>query len=139
MNKKPYKYLPHTADVKFEAYGGTIEEAFSNAVLAMVNLMVDERKINPVTTKTVSFSAHDKEALLYNFLEEVLFLHETSSFLPQRVKEIKIDLCKRPSLKATFVLGNANEVRDYIKAVTYNEMEIKEEGGRWMVRVVLDV
>ena len=30
-----YKFLEHTADVKFRAYGNGLEEAFSNAALAL--------------------------------------------------------------------------------------------------------
>lgn len=134
-----YRYLSHTADVKFEAYGGTIEEAFSNAVIAMVDLMVEHERIDPATTRQISLSGHDIEALLYSFLEEILFIYETSSLLPYCIDRMKIELCGRPSLGATLLLGNADEVRNYIKAVTYNEMEIKEEEGRWIVRVVLDV
>lgn len=139
MSHKGYRYLPHTADVKFEAYGKTIEEAFSNAIFAMVNLMVDIELIDPTTTKKISLSGHDKEALLYNLLEEILFIYETSSLLPYEIDNMRIVLNGRPCLEARLRLGNAKDVRDYIKAVTYNEMEIKETDSGWRICVVLDV
>ena len=40
-----FKYLQHTADAKFQAFGKTLEEAFCNAALAMVSLMWDPEKI----------------------------------------------------------------------------------------------
>ena len=39
-----FKYLEHTADAKFQAFGRTLEEAFANAVLAtasLIFLMID--------------------------------------------------------------------------------------------------
>ena len=36
-----FEYLDHTADVKFRAYGDSLEKAFGNAALAMFNVMVD--------------------------------------------------------------------------------------------------
>ena len=42
--QKQYEYLEHTADVKFLAYGKTLEEVFENAALAMFNVMIDTEK-----------------------------------------------------------------------------------------------
>ena len=42
---KKYEYLEHTADTKFRAYGETMEETFTNAALAMMNVMVDAIKV----------------------------------------------------------------------------------------------
>ncbi|HAV43496.1 TPA: hypothetical protein DCX15_05720 [bacterium] len=138
---EPYIYLDHTADVKFAAYGKTLEEGFANALFAMVNLMTEAEGMIPTIKKRILVSGPDKEALLYRFLEEALFIYETEGFMPCGVEEIRIVLNGKPSLEATLVLDDARkyEIRDYIKAVTYNEMEIKEEGGKWILNVVLDV
>jgi SHS2 domain-containing protein len=34
-----YRFLRHTADAKFQAFGTTLEEAFINAALATASLM----------------------------------------------------------------------------------------------------
>ena len=44
---KTYEFLPHTADVKFLAYGKTLEEAFQNAALATFQVM-STKKIKKV-------------------------------------------------------------------------------------------
>ena len=51
--QKQYEYLEHTADVKFLAYGKTLEEVFENAALAMFNVMIDTGKISGVLIKNV--------------------------------------------------------------------------------------
>ena len=40
-----YKFFEHTADAKFQAYGKSVEEAFSNAALAMFSVITDTSKI----------------------------------------------------------------------------------------------
>jgi SHS2 domain-containing protein len=46
-----FKFFEHTADVEFEAYGKTLEEAFENAALAMFSVMTDTIKVKPKTKK----------------------------------------------------------------------------------------
>src|SRR3990167_5746374 len=41
LKKMKYKFLPHTADIIFEAYGKTLESLFENSALALEEIMVD--------------------------------------------------------------------------------------------------
>ena len=61
---KKYEYLPHTADVKFRAYGKNLEETFSNAATAMMNIMVDTKKVKTATTKKIETEGDDLQSLL---------------------------------------------------------------------------
>ena len=84
---KKYEYLEHTADTKFRAYGETIEETFSNAALAMMNVMVDTNEVKAVSIKKITATGDDMPSLLQNFLEQFLILldsrvlQESFSFL----------------------------------------------------------
>lgn len=139
---KKYKFLPHTADVKFRAYGKNLEEAFSNAALALTAVITDPSKVDAKVKKIIEVSSEDEKALLYDFLEQFLILLDTDNFLLNSVKELKIKKDKGLSLKAEIV--GDTELEKYktetsIKAVTYQEMEIKKEKGKVMVQVVLDI
>ncbi|MFH0936439.1 MAG: archease [Candidatus Woesearchaeota archaeon] len=131
-----YKFLEHKADAKFQAFGKTLEEAFSNAALAMFSLMTNIKKVKGKIEKRINVKGYDKKALLYNFLEELLFLLDKDSFLLSKIKKIKI---KDNKLEA-IVLGDKAinyETHGEVKAVTYNEMEIKEKP--YMLQVVVDM
>ena len=134
-----YEFLPHTADVKFRAYGKTMEEAFSNAALALAEVITDYNKVEPNIEKTIEVESEDEKALLYDFLEQFIVLLDSENFLLNSVKEIKIEDNK---LKAV-VVGDTTlekyETETHIKAVTYQEMEIKKEKGQYMLQVVLDL
>jgi SHS2 domain-containing protein len=133
---KKYKFLEHTADIKFQAYGSTIEKAFENSALAMFNAMSEE-KIASKIKKKIKVSGKDKESLLYNFLEELLFLLDSENFFVSKVK-VKISGLK---LEAELLGDDAGkyETKLDVKAVTYNQMFVKREGKEWMTQVVIDV
>ena len=140
MKDKPYIYLEHTADVKFQAFGKTVAEAFSNAILATFNLLVEPELVEGRTTYKITASAHDLEALLYDTISEAIFLFDAKDFVLAKVEEIKIDLSKEPTLEAALKGDKASSynVRPVVKAVTYNEMFVKEEKEGWTIQVVLD-
>ena len=54
MPNEKYKFLEHTADAKFQAFGATLEEAFSNAALAMFSVMTEPEKIKPKLEREIS-------------------------------------------------------------------------------------
>jgi len=138
-NKKSnFKFLEHTADIKFQSFGKSVEEVFENSALAMFNAMYDG-EVKEKKSFKINVKGKDFESLLYNFLEELLFLFDSENFFMSKVK--KIIITKDFKLEAEVVGDKAEnyEIHIDIKAVTYNEMFVKEEGGQWIAQVVVDV
>lgn len=132
-----YKFIEHTADIQFQAFGKTIEEAFSNSALAMTKSITDET-IDTKIEKKIAVSGHDRESLLYNFLEELLLLFDSEHFIFAKVSEIKIE---DNELTATILgdLAEGYEIHLDIKAITYNEMFVRLQQDIWTTQVTLDV
>ncbi len=133
-----YKFLEHTADAKFLAYGKNLEEAFSNAAIAMFSVMTDVNKIKPLVEKKIEVKANDNEGLLYGFLEQLLILLDTEGFLLNKVKEIKIKDNKLNAIVVGDKFKETYELHGDVKAVTYHEMEIKKEKNKIVIQVVVD-
>ncbi|MGB7297356.1 MAG: archease [Candidatus Aminicenantales bacterium] len=141
MDEK-FRFLNHTADAKFQAFGRTLEEAFANAVLATVSLMWDPEKVEKKVRHPVNTQGRDLEQLLVRFLGEVIYLWETRAFLTAAAENIIIE----PGgdgfrLSANFGGDDRSgryEIFGDVKAVTYNEMKI-ERGRPASVQVVLDI
>jgi len=136
--KMKYKFLEHTADVKFQSFGDTLEKAFENAVLALKEVIVGEIKVKGIVTKKIKLQGKDNEALLYNFLEEFLFLLDAEDFLLNSVKNIKIE---GKELVAEIVGDKASNYKfsNDVKAITYNEMFVKQERDKFICQIVVDV
>ena len=138
-NTKKFKFLAHTADIKFQAFGNSIEKVFENSALALFNTIY-YKKIKEKIKFKIKTQGHDLESLLYNFLEEFLILIDSRNFLPSKIKNLKIDL--RKFKIETEILGdNAKnyEISMHVKAITYNEMFIKKQNNKWIAQVVLDI
>jgi SHS2 domain-containing protein len=136
-----YKFLEHTADEKFQAYGKTLEEAFANAALATMAIMTED-KIKSTKEESFQIEAKSKEQILYSFLEHLLFLIDTESYLVSEVTSIKLKGEEgKYTLEVTTKGDSAEsyEILAHIKAVTYHEMFIKEGENKVTVQVVLDL
>jgi SHS2 domain-containing protein len=145
-----FKFLEHTADIKFQAFGKNTEKVFENSALALKEAICGKIKVEEKIKKSINIKRKDFEALLYGFLEEILFILDAENFLIARVSKIKID--NKFNLKATIIGNKASEYEftNNVKAVTYNEMFVKKELIEspkdknkkievWKAQVVLDV
>lgn len=135
-----FKFLEHTADIKFQAFGNSLEKTFENSALALKESITEKIKIKPLIEKNINIKGEDLPSLLYNFLEEFLFLLDSESFLFSKIQEIKIDQ-KNLILKA-IVLGDKAENYDFsnnVKAITYNDIFVKKQGKEWIAQIVIDV
>lgn len=136
-----YKFLEHTADIKFQAAGSTLEEAFKNSAFALREAIAGKIKPAGKIKKKIAVKGKDKEALLYNFLEEFLFLLDSKDFLLSKIGKIKIKKNKNYELEAEIIgdLASNYKFTNDVKAVTYNEMFVKREKNKYVCQVVLDV
>ncbi len=132
-----FEFLDHAADMKFKAYGRTLDEAFEHAVLAMTAYMSADSDIAEITAKHISIEGNDYESLLYKLFDELLFLLDTEGFITSKAK-IKI---KGFGLSAN-LLGDVVKGREinHIKAATYYDMHIRQTSpNKWEIQAVLDV
>jgi SHS2 domain-containing protein len=138
-----YKFLSHTADVKFQAFGKSLEECFTNSFFALKKVMFDNLKIKQVILKKIKVKGKDYESLLYNFLEEFLYLLDAKEFISFKIKNIKIHIDKKDKfILSAELIGDKTKNYKFsnsVKAVTYNEMFVKKENKKWISQVVLDV
>jgi SHS2 domain-containing protein len=141
---KKFEFLEHTADIKFRAYGKSISDAFENSASALVSYLAGDEKIASKKRKTINVHGNDYESLLYNFLDELLYLLDSEGFVVSK-SEIKIN---KFNLEAKLYGDSAkNYSLDHIKAATYAEMYVKKvkpkqknKGNeRWKIQAVLDV
>ena len=134
---KKFEFLEHTGDIKFRSYGKSLNEVFENIALAMSNFLTGGQKVKSKIKKPIEVSGHDKESLLYNYIEEIIFLLDSENFL---ISKAKVEI-KNNSLKGTLSGDNAldYEELDQIKSATYHDMYIKKTQKGWEAQTVVDV
>ncbi|MFZ1971009.1 MAG: archease [Candidatus Nanoarchaeia archaeon] len=138
---KKYKFLEHTADIKFTVMGKSIEEIFENSALAVSEFISKYEKIKSKAKKGFVISAEDHEELLYKFLDELIYLLDAKSFVCSHVKVSIKNGKKEMTLKA---IAYGDKTKNYmnlehIKAATYSEMYLKKVKNGWKAQAVIDI
>lgn len=139
---RDFEFIEHTADLKFRAYGKSLEDCFQNSARAMVSAISNPESIEGKCLKKIMLEAETPEILLHDFLSELLFLFETRDML---FKEFQVSIKEnrgyklKAELKGERFNPKKHEIKTEIKAVTYHEMLIEERDNVWVAQVLCDI
>jgi SHS2 domain-containing protein len=144
MPKIKFRYLPHTADVKFVAYGSSFKEALENAAKAMLGIMLDVKKLEKLKAKPktlkISESADTKEEIVWFTLQDLLSKIDEKALNAYYFKVESLEEGKKIKLRGSLFFKEAE--KDYhlleIKAVTPHDLKV-EKGKFWKIFVLVDV
>ncbi len=136
-----YETFDHEADIGIRGYGKSVEEAFENAAKAMFSVMVDRSKVKPVTKFEIKAEAPDLEALLVEWLNQLLAIADLEGFL---FSEFKVEISEDGTRLTGYAAGEPldkkkHEVRVEVKGATYSMLEVGKEDGRYKAQCVVDV
>ena len=145
-----YDYFDVTADIGFYAYGNSLDEAYENAGLAMFNVITDISKVKKDESREFEIVSEDLVSLLYDYLEELLFLQDTeflffSDFKVNIKKIVDSESSNLENYKLTcFAWGeeidwNVHSPKSEVKAITFHKMCVKEDDGVFKLRAILDL
>ena len=148
-SKLKYDYFDVTADIGFYAYGKSLEEAYENAGLAMFNVITDIKKVKKQESKEFEIVSEDLVSLLYDYLEELLFLQDTeflffSDFNINIEKIVDENSSSLENYKLTCsaygeeINWDVHTHKSEVKAITFHKMCVKEEDGVFRLRTILD-
>ncbi len=137
---KRYEILDHTADIGVIVYGENLKGLFENAGEAFFHIITDLKKVKLRIEKQIVIEGESLERLLVDWLSELLYLHDVESLL---FKKFNIESVGEGGLKAMakgepFEEG-VHAIKTEVKAVTYHQIEVRQEKGRWRAQVIFDL
>ena len=131
-----FREIEHTADWELEVWAPDILELLKQAALGMFFLSGAQLSDGPRLTREFEVTAIDPEGLLVSFLSELLYYGEGEGLGFDHFELSLVDgekLCAQAK-GAPFV-----SLDKEIKAVTYHNLEVRDEPGGLLVRIVFDV
>jgi len=131
-----YKVVDHPSDIGIEAFGKDRKELFKNSAYGMMDMMFELSGIKKEISFDVKVAGDDQGSLLVSWLSELLYLSDLNHVALSDFKIIKMS---DTELEAKVYGGKIDKVKRFIKAATYNQLEIKKEKGSWKSRVIFDV
>ena len=137
---EPFRVLEHTADVGFEAFGSTREEAFANAARALMNIVVDLDSVDPAAAVPVQAEGSDPPDLLVNWLSEILYLYDAEGWVFRgfEVRSLTDRSISAVARGEKFDLSR-HQVNLQVKAVTYHQLALEKTADGWRAQVYVDI
>lgn len=145
MKEAGFIFEDHTADVQVKCWGKTLEEAFNQTAYSlMATITPNLDKISQKVEKKIKIKAEDKEALLFDFLSEFLFIFDVEELVfneidVQYIKKIEDFYILNGILKGEKFNLDKHEIGIEVKAITYSFMEIVESEEKVEIRIVFDI
>jgi len=138
-----FEWVEHPSDIGFRAYGRDLDEAFGNAALALSEVMVDTDKVEPREETEVEIEAEDEKALLYDWLDRLIYLHDSENKVFSKFV-VRISKAQGGFKLSARIWGEVFESarhpgRTAVKAMTYHMMEIGQASGKCYVQAVVDI
>ena len=137
---KRYEQIPHTSDIAIRVYGKDMKELFENAAYGMFDILADLEGIKTSISIDISLKEPSKEELLVSWMDELLynFYSKNIIFSVFNINKIK-DTELSAKASGQHVGNNRNRLKKEIKAITYHDLNIKENPSGLTVEIVLDV
>lgn len=137
-NASGHRTIPHTADLRIEAWAPTRNGCIKEAVLGTVETFLDTSAASENHTRRCRLTEERDDDLLVAVLDEVIYLLDTEGQAP-----VDINVCDSSrGVEVTFAMVDATtlpQIGAVPKAVSLNEIRLAREQAGWRCSVTLDV
>jgi SHS2 domain-containing protein len=136
-----YRFLDHTSEITLhvgaEDWPGLLAEAGHGlAELLLRGAAPGAASDSDTDRRSLEVSSHDREALLVDWLNEIVYVAETGLWVPQ---EIEIEDCSETHLKALARGVTVEEPPSLVKAATFHGLHVRDLPEGLEAEVILDV
>jgi SHS2 domain-containing protein len=140
MRNTFYEFIDHTADLGFIVRAGSRKELYEKTARAVFDIIVDLPTVRQDVIQPVEVSGDDREQLMVNWLNELLFLYETRGMLFRSfdIKEINDNHLKAECSGESYRAG-VHRIKKEIKAATYHQILVSEDRDGWTLRIIFDI
>ena len=135
-----FQLIDHPADLGIEAQGESLSEAFEQAAVGLMSVILDLSSVEPLMSKEVTLQGSGLEHLLVKWLSEVLYLYDGEKFVGRdfSICELRDDFL-RATVRGEQFVADKHTTRLDVKAVTYHQLLVEQTTGAGRVRVFLDI
>jgi SHS2 domain-containing protein len=132
-----HEFLEHVSELRLRVRAPTLDGLLSEAGKALGELLLrGEHATAPGPPREVVVSSSDREALLVDWLNELLYLAETERWAPVHFEPIHVsDREVRARVRGVPI----RETPSLVKAATHHRLRIEHENGDLQAEVILDV
>ncbi len=131
-----FQEIDHSADWAFRVQGRDLAQLFANAARGLFELQGSAGNGETSVTREVAVNGLDRETLLVNWLNELLYLQETQHESYSRFDILQIS---DTHLRARVQGGPLRHTGKLISAVTFHDLVVRQSENGWEASIVVDV
>lgn len=132
-----HQFLDHTSEITLHVGAADWPGLLAEAGRGLAELLL--RGTAPAVNgewRSLEVSSHDREALLVDWLNEILYVAETGLWVPQ---EITVEEVSETHLKARARGVTVDESPSLVKAATFHDLHVRDSTEGLEAEVILDV
>lgn len=134
-----WEHFPHEADMGVRGIGETIEQAFTQAAIALTAVITDPADVNTTESIQIGFSDDDLEMLFYDWMSSLIYEMATRSMLFSNF-EVHIDEGHLTATVSGEVSGTKHSPAVEVKGASFTELKVyQKKDGSWCAQCVVDV
>jgi SHS2 domain-containing protein len=135
-----YEYFDVAADVGVHAWGEDLGGCLRQCALGVFNLIVPTDAVQAVESREIAARGASIEALLVNWLNECLYVHDLEGFVVRDVTSPEVTAAGVHGILRGEPVDPARHPRGtVVKAATFHDLEVIETPGQVRARVILDI
>lgn len=135
-----YEIFDHTADLGLRMTAADLDGLFAEAGRALTSVIVEDvDSVEPAEESRFEISGSEREDLLLDWLNELLYRFESAGRLFSRF-EVRIDeRGLKGSAFGEIVDPARHSLTHEVKAITYHHLKVEPTDDGWLAEVIVDI
>ncbi len=135
-----YEVFEHTADLGLRVVAADLNALFAEAGHGLFAMIVENPEaIRPGRPVSIHLDGGDREYLLFDWLNELLFLFDSEHLL---LSEFRVNV--QPAGLSAEARGEAldptrHRLDHEVKAITYHGLAVKQTAAGWVAEIIVDI
>lgn len=138
-----HETFEHTADLGLRVRAPDLSTLFVESAQALFAAIVEDLgTVQPIVKLEVQLAGEDREYLLFDWLNELLFRFDTQHLL---FSQFEVKLTESPRLKLRgLAFGEPldrerHNLSHEVKAITYHGLKVEKSAEGWLAEVIVDI
>ena len=130
------------ADCALEVEGGSLNDLFETAAIALAELMVDPATVDASIERRITLSAESIDLLLYDWLSELIYRKDRDrEVFPRTRVHVGGDgpFTLEANVHGAVIDRTRTGLRADPKAVTFHRFAVTSADGTWRAQLVIDI
>lgn len=135
-----YELFEHTADLGLRVRAPDLNALFSEAGRGLCAMVVENPdEVRPTETRTIDLAGTDREYLLFDWLNELVYLCDTRRLVfsqcDVRVNETGLSAV----IRGETIDPTRHRLTHEVKAITYHHLKVEQTPDGWLAEVIVDI